>query len=160
MFRPACHRTLDLEEMYLLSDFDDQIDFQPVAGPQIIHRRHRPRVNEALEDVGDDERFEESAEAGAIEHGISVRQSQEITGQRRIVEVQLWTLDEPLAEILVIGIEEKDLVAGFENGQPPFRRRHAHPDVPGHVRKVEDLSRPDGADPEEPLELAQIADLG
>lgn len=88
---------------------DDEIYFVPLGITPEIQRRFTTLVDKSLHSLGYHPVLEDRAAKRMGKDLLGGRDAQEITEQAGIVEVRLWALDEPLAEIFELGSKVKQM---------------------------------------------------
>ena len=89
--------------------------------------------------------------------GVNLKQGAEQPG---VVEVKLGLLDHALAVVAMMRRQSESDIAGFENRKPRANGLVVHAQLLCDARHVQQLSRSPRTQSDEPLESAQIHDVG
>ncbi len=85
--------------------------------------------------------------------------AKEVTEQSGVEEVQLGGFHHPLPVVSVMGAEEQDQEARFQNRDPAPRRRMGHTRIRCQRRYVQQLAVPTGGETQEPTEGLEVPDV-
>ena len=147
----------DFEGAQALTFADKEVDFI-AAGVAVKEGLGKGLTEcEGLEELGDDNVFEEPAK-GRVGLGLGgIGNAEECGGEARLGEVDFWGAGESAAEVSVIGAEAKDDVGGLEDSEPLIKGVGGDADVVGQGTKVEELAHTPGEEAHEGEEAALLA---
>ena len=104
---------LDLDGLHHSALLNDQVQLGTAMISPKPERGWQSAIYLSFAYVANDEILEERAPQGIVSHLGSRNQTQQAGGKRRVAEIKLRRLREPLAEIAMVWAQEKDDVAGL-----------------------------------------------
>jgi hypothetical protein len=123
---------------------------------EVINLRPPAAIDLRLDHFRGQEPFEQHPQEGRFcKFGRGV-DTEQVTGQPRIREIDLGRFDQTLAEIFVKGRHDQDLGRGLQNAEPLRDRRHADAQGSREIRLVENLPVPAGQECQEPPKGGQV----
>ena len=148
---------LDFEGAQALTVADKEVDFITV-GVAVKEGLGKGLTEcEGLEELGDDNVFEEPAK-GRVGLGLGgIGNAEECGGEARLGEVDFWGTSETPTEVGVVRAKADDDVGGLENSEPLIKGMGGDADVVGQGAKVEELAHTPGEEAHEGEEAALLA---
>ena len=147
---------LDFHRLQASVHLEHQIRFQPVVVAPEIQIRRQPCVEAGFQELTYHPRLEHRAAQRMQTQGSGVADAQQPARQAGIDEVQLGRLDQPLAEIAVVGWQQEHQIAGLQHRQPGACGVVGDTRLAGQGADVEQLSGAGRAQAQESLERGKI----
>lgn len=136
---------LDLHGLQLFSALDHDVHLVAGAVPPEIQIAGQALVVARFQHLAEDEGFEKRPALGVGVQLLGTLDGEQPAGQARIDEVEFGGLDEPFVEVLVVGGEQENDVAGLQERDPGLGGVVGDAAVGGQGREVEELAGAAGA---------------